>query len=533
MRSSVFAIILGAMMLFSVLPAAAQLAEPRGLRPDVVYGGDKHFVTLTFYIGQNGGARLQEILEVLQSGNVSKAVFFIQPIFLQNNPAVASTMEQMGYTVLPWNDISRYDQNYAPTSFDGILLSDRDVLGRTNKTADVMAFYNLALHSSNASVVAFTPSALPRFNATTDILEELLENGGRTLSFTDRGNAAPPASMVVGSADNVPNTPIGTNTTYTIVIDEGLWDMQRLQQRYPSDIRLVQTSLGPGYLVDTTIVVGEAAQLDISGQNVLIESPTQDNDRRIEVRGRATIADSFVSSWDSAANAPDQNPYHQRPFIFADGGRLDISNSTISYMGFPISGLSEVRSARAAIMFQDTSNFTIANSTISSNFDGIYARNSSGFQITNNDVYGNTRFGIDIRASSHDFVMNSNHVHDNWYEGITCTECTGVNMAGNIVEHNEEAGIKLFWHTNSTDVNNNIVRFNEKFGVHLKDNVTGNVVRNNTITDGEEGITLTGSSTNNTIVNNMVAGNDITIVADPSSQTNTFRANRLNSTQPG
>ncbi|HXV45864.1 MAG TPA: right-handed parallel beta-helix repeat-containing protein [Nitrososphaera sp.] len=86
------------------------------------------------------------------------------------------------------------------------------------------------------------------------------------------------------------------------------------------------------------------------------------------------------------------------------------------HIGFPLAGLSEERSARAAIMFHDSS-FTIANSTIAFNFDSIYARNSTNFQITGNEVYGNTRSGIDIRAGSHDLAMNSNHVHDNGYEG--------------------------------------------------------------------------------------------------------------------
>jgi parallel beta-helix repeat protein len=519
------------MMLASFLSASAQLAEPRGPRPEVVYGDDRHFVTLTFYIGQNDAARLQEILEVLQSGNMSEAVFFIQPSFLENNFAVANTVKQRGYTVLPWNSTGHYNQNYAPTVFGGILLSDRDVLGRTGKMADAMAFYNLALHSGNASVVAFTPGALPRFNSTTDVLEELLEDGGRTLMFTDEGNAARPEGMVIGSADNITTIPIGANTTHRIAIDEGVWNMQRLQQRYPSDVSIVQTGSGPGYLVDTTVVVGEDAQLDISGENVLIASPAQDKDRRIEVRGRASIVDSLVSSWDAAASAPDQNPYHQRPFIFVDGGRLDVRNSTISHMGFPLAGLSDERSARAAVMFHDSGNFTIANSTIAFNFDGIYARNSSNFQIVNNEVYGNTRSGIDIRAGSHDFALNSNHVHDNGYEGIICTECIGAGLARNNVEHNKEAGIKLFSHTNSTSISNNIVKYNEKFGIYLRNNSTDNVIRNNTITGSEEGITLAGSSISNVIVNNIVVGNDAAIEMDPASQTNTLRANRLNSAQ--
>jgi parallel beta-helix repeat protein len=306
--------------------------------------------------------------------------------------------------------------------------------------------------------------------------------------------------------------------------------MKRLHARYPSDIRIIQTSSGPGYLVDTTLIISENARLDISGENVFIASPTQDKDRRIEVSGGAAIANSLVSSWDTSANAPDTNPYHQRPFIFVDGGRLDIRNSTISHMGFPLAGLSEERSARAAIMFHDSGNFTVANSTIAFNFDGIYARNSSNFQITGNDIFANTRSGIDIRAGSHNFTMSANHVHDNGYEGIICTECKGVTIAGNIVEHNEEAGIKLASHTNSTSVNNNAARYNEKFGIYLKGASTLNRVVNNTITGSEHGITLTESSNNNTISGNVVGSSDIAIVMDPTSKSNQLSNNRLNAT---
>ena len=61
--------------------------------------------------------------------------------------------------------------------------------------------------------------------------------------------------------------------------------------------------------------------------------------------------------------------------IMPEYGHLDIRNSTVSYMGFPLGGFSEVGSTRAAIMFHDSSNFAIANSTIAFNFDEIYARN--------------------------------------------------------------------------------------------------------------------------------------------------------------
>jgi len=365
------------------------------------------------------------------------------------------------------------------------------------------------------------------------VLEELIENGGRTLVFTDDSSAvSQPESMTVGRAGNVTTTSIGVNTTYRIVIDNGEWDMQGLQQRYPSDISTIQTEFGPSYLIDSTLVIGENARLDISGENVLIASPTQDGDRRLEIAGRASIVNSLVSSWDVTKNTQDANPYHQRPFILVDSGQVDIRNSTISHLGFPLAGLSEERSARAAIMFHESGNFTITNSTIAFNFDGIYARNSSNFQITGNDIYGNTRSGIDVRTGSNNFVISGNHVHDNGYEGMVCTECSGVRIAGNNVEHNKETGIKLFSHTNSTTVSGNMIGYNERFGIYLKNNSTGNSVSNNTVTESDEGITLMGSSINNTIADNILVGNDIAIETDPTSQSNVFRNNRLNATQP-
>jgi len=523
----------------SFLPALAQVAETPGMRPEVVYGEEEHRVTLTFYINHNDAARLQEILDVLQEGNVSSAIFFIHPSLIMNNANLANIVRQNGYTVLLWRNAGMYEPGYTPTEFEGILLSDRDILGRTTKMADVMAFYNLALHSSNSSIVAFTPSATG-FNASTGIavLEELLENAGRTLVFASDGRSSTisqPTPMLVGQAENLTTASIGANTTHRLDITDGEWSIQALQQQYPQDISIIQTDFGTSYLIDTTLVIGENASLDISGENILIASPVDDKDRRLEIRGNASIVNSHVSSWNTMQNSQDLSPYHQRPFILVNGGQIEIRNSTISHLGFPLAGLSENRNARAAMMFLESANFTITNSTIAFNFDGIYARNSSNFQIIGNEVYGNTRSGIDIRSGSNNFVIRDNYVHDNGYEGVICTECTGgVLIQSNNVEHNEETGIKLFSHTNSTTVSSNDLRYNEKFGIYLRNNSTGNMVSNNTIVGSEEGITLAGFSTGNTIADNILVANDVAIELDDTSQSNVFRNNRVtNTTLPG
>jgi parallel beta-helix repeat protein len=536
MLANIIFAVIGTVMIssFAVLPALAEIAETRGLRPEVVYGNAKHYVTLTFYLGQNDTARLSDILDILQASNVSKAVFFLHPNFASSNPALANGLLQRGYMVLPWVNAAQYGNNYSPSTFNGILLSDRSILTRVDKMADVMAFYNVALHSGNASVVAFTPSAPPRFNATSALLEQILDDRSRTLTFVDDGSKAPLASMGIASSNTTAAvTPVGTNTTSSIEVSEGIWDMQSLQARYPDEIRQIETSLGMGYLVNTTIIVGQKAQLNITNEKIFISSPPSDKDRRIEVTGRASISNSLISSWDTVANAPDANSYHQRPFIFVDGGQINIINSTITHMGFPLAGFSTERSARAAIMFQDSNNFTITNSTIAFDFDGIYARNSSNFKITGNDIFANTRSGIDIRTGSHNFTISTNHVHDNGYEGIICTECMGVTIAGNTVEHNEEAGIKLASYTNFTTVNDNTARYNEKFGIYLKAASTLNRIVNNTITESEQGITLTDSSNNNTISGNVVTSSDIGAVMDPTSKANQLSNNRLNETASG
>jgi parallel beta-helix repeat protein len=524
-RSALVAILLAATIAMPV--AFAQTSpETRGPRPEIAYGADRHGVTLTFYIGQNDSARMQETVDILQENNVTEAVFFMHPNFPGNNTIVNSTA-QAGYTVLPWSDANQYDANFAPSSFDGILLSDRAVLTRIDKTADVVAFYNLALHQSNSSVIAFTPSA-PQFNSTSVLLEEILKDGGRTLDFVAERRQSGAASMAISPFNvTIGSTAVGTNTTSSVTVDRGNWTMQTLQAQFPQSISTIQTEFGPGYLVNTTVVIGEDASLSIAGENVLIASPAADKDRRIEVSGRMTITDSLVSSWDLAANAPDASPYHQRPFLFSDGGQLDITNSTVRNMGFPLGGLSEIRSARAAIMFHDSSDFAIANSTIAFNYDGIYARNSSNFQIAGNEIYGNTRSGIDIRSGSHNFSISENRVHDNAYEGVICTECSGVTIARNVVEHNKEAGIKLFSKVNSTNVTENTVRYNEKFGIYLKDNSTDNMIRENTIIESRAGITLLESSNSNFVVGNVIRGNDAAIDADGTSQSNVLRNNQI------
>jgi parallel beta-helix repeat protein len=303
--------------------------------------------------------------------------------------------------------------------------------------------------------------------------------------------------------------------------------MSRPHTRYPADIAVVSTQDGNAYLVDTSIIVGEDAQVNIADAVVWIISPENgDRDRRIEVQGNLTITDSMIASWNNANSTFDDNPYHQRPFIFVEEGGLSITNSSISNMGFLLSGFGEDRDARAAVIIHESNGFSITNSSLAYNLDAIYARNSSGATIAGNEIFANTRSAIDIRSGSSDLSILNNNVHDNGYEGIVCIECFKSSITGNTVDHNKEGGIKLI-SSNFTGISENKLSHNEKFGIFLRDNSTQNAIQANTVSESREGIRLSGNSSNNFLFENDLMGNDEGIDADQSSRPNQQRNNRV------
>lgn len=524
------AVLFSLLLLLSFPLAHAQTPpEPRGPRSDVLFGEEPHYVTLTFYI--ENASSMQEFLGVLDDKNVTNAVFFIDPSIPRNSSAVNSAT-RLGYEIRDWTDKASYDTRYPPTEFQNVTLSDRALLSRTTKMSDVASFYNLAIHSSNSSVVAFTPALPPTVNHTMSVglLEEMLSDVDRTLTYTSEP-AVTTASVPIAEAPlNVTSSAgaIGSNTTESIVLDAGTWNMSRLHTRYPADISVISTQDGLAYFVETSIIIEEEAQVNISDAIVWLVSPVDDKDRRIEAKGNLTINNSWISSWDPVEQSLDDNPYHQRPFIFVDDGSLEISNSSISHLGFLLSGFGEDRDARAALIIHESNGFSITDSTLSYNLDAVYARNTSGSTIAGNEIFANSRTGIDIRSGSNDLSIVNNSVHDNGYEGIVCIECIKCAISGNIVEHNKEAGVKLI-SSNLTGLSKNEVGYNEKFGILLRDNSTQNALQANTIIENREGIKLVGNSSNNYLYENELLGNDEAIDADASSRPNQQRNNRVQS----
>jgi parallel beta-helix repeat protein len=456
-----------------------------------------------------------------------------------------NTLRYAGYVVHSMNNNSGFDRYYQPTVFQGLALSDNEILNHAKKDSFAEAFYDVALHYGNESIVAFTPKIMTH----KAILQEILQFKGKDIIFTDKYNS----NTNLENVHNIiyPNY-MTTNTNFfknagrdftyfvtsnasrDLVITSGTWTIDNLRAKYPSTIDYVTQSGNnalSGFLIKKNIIIGQGAELDITNHRVYLKSSSlEHSDFPVHIAiegGKAKISSSTVTSWDPVLKGPDPNPFHPRPFIIAiNGGKMNILNSTIRNLGFSIGGISDPRFAVAAISYYNTGNFIIANSTIAFNYYGFYSNNANNFEIVHNNIYSQTKYGLDPHTMSKNFIVAFNHIHDNGNQGVICSiECENLTITNNLVDHNVE-GIGLHWLTNSSLVKDNIVKFNQKYGIFIQKHSFNNTVKNNTVIGNGNGIGMFDGSKNNNVVFNTISdnlGNSITVA--PDSQPNVIKEN--------
>lgn len=487
-----------------VQPVAAQLdiiglgqdASAPNVGQRILYDDNiTHTVTLTFYVQYGNQKNLLSMLDLLEEYKVDKAIFFMEQRYLDEHEFVARRITDQGYVIKPWNDLSGYGSpGYYPTVYRGIPLVENEVLGQVQKDRDAIEFFRIALHYYDRSVVAFSPKVMTHKL----ILEDILKQKGSGIAFSDQPVEAPqePEDVPGGSAE-------------PLRIEEGYWTVSSLSERYPSAMSYSEDQ--SGYILSRPLVISSKATIDITGERVLLRSPLQENGTPayLEIRGKGVISNSAISSWDPATGHPAIDPYVPRPYIVIIDGHLDVLNSKITHLGYSKGGLIDTRYAHAALEYYGSKDFIIANSTIAYNYYGFYSEDSSNFKIANNEVYGQTRYGLDPHTWSVDFVVDSNHVHDNGNQGIICSlYCSNVTITNNLVEYNVE-GIGLHWLTNSSLVENNIVQYNEKYGIFIQKQSYNNTIQGNVVVGNNYGIGILEGSSNNIIVNNTIAGNAV------------------------
>ncbi|HEX7034018.1 MAG TPA: right-handed parallel beta-helix repeat-containing protein [Nitrososphaera sp.] len=483
----------------------------------VLYEDDiQHAVTLTFYVQYGNQQNLLTLLDTLHEYDVDKAVFFIEQRYLNDHEFVAKRITDQGYLIKIWDDLSGYGSpGYYPTTYRGIPLVENEVLSQVEKDRDALEFFRVALRYYDSSVVAFSPKIMTH----KIILEDILKQKGKGIVFSDQPVEGP---LQVPQEEGVPG-----NVT-PLRIERGYWTMSSLSERYPSAVSYDEGQ--SAYIVSRPIVFGNKATIAISGDHVLLESPLQEDivPVYLEIRGKGIIANSTITSWDPVTLRPAIDPYIPRPYIIVIDGHLDVIGSAVKHLGYSLGGLADTRYAHAALEYYGAKNFVVANSTIAYNYYGFYSEESSNFKIVNNKVYGQTRYGLDPHTWSVDFIIDSNHVHDNGNQGIICSlYCANVTITNNLVEYNVE-GIGLHWLTNSSRIENNIVQYNEKYGIFIQKQSYNNTVQNNIVIGNKYGVGLLEGSTGNTVVNNIIVDNAIDrFMIEQDSTENTVQGNKF------
>ena len=345
-------------------------------------------------------------------------------------------------------------------------------------------------------------------------------------------NDTNPESLVAAFSNGMDLSSYTQPKKTDLMISDGNFTMEQLAKLYPDILEKMHSNDSEKiYLIKKTIVIDKDAALNIIDSKVLLKSlPIKDNvPVRIITYGKTDIINSTVISWDPERKRPDFNPYHPRSFLVAkDGGQMNVIGSTISYLGFSHGGIHTLFSSLAALSYYNTSSFTIAESTISYNLHGFYSDETSKFEITGNEIFGNVGYGLDPHTGSADFVIDSNHLFSNGAQAIICSlKCKNVTVINNTVEYNGE-GIGLHWLTNSSVVKNNIVKYNKGYGMFIKNSSHNNIIENNTILGNGYGIGLLEKSNENILRSNLLIGNILTkdqIYTDENSQLNLIEDN--------
>lgn len=273
------------------------------------------------------------------------------------------------------------------------------------------------------------------------------------------------------------------------------------------------------WLLKANLVIQRSARLDATMATIKelrLDSPPAAPVTIIARRGGHLLIDGItVKSWDNTSNAVDENITDGRSYLLAaEGGRMDILHSDVSYLGAG-SGEPSGLSWRKRLTSDPKTGATgrLEDSKIHHNYFGMYSYEAYGLKILRNEVYSNIYYGIDPHDNSQGFEVAYNKVYSNGTHGIIFSRLCEDNLIhNNEVFNNGQHGIMLDRGTNNNTVYENVVYGNQD-GIAIFQS-SHNIIRNNTIRQNLRGIRINatydtddvydGISTNNQIFDNLI-----------------------------
>lgn len=370
----------------------------------------------------------------------------------------------------------------------------------------------LALAACGASPVAQPPAAAPTALAQPTAAPArpapaaLTALAGRVSPCDALANGAPapaaaaaPAAPPAGSVhyDDQSNTILlrrGADTTLAGVA-QALGQNSALRQLAPGE-----------WLLGANLRIEPGARLRVAAPEVRWLKLRSDDQAFVWVKalgGQLELADTCVSSWDTARSGYDENYQRGRSFVLArDGARLDIQRSDLRYLGYD-----GPESYGLAWRVRGTTG-QIVDSFVSHNFYGLYSYQVDDLVIRGNEVHHNVMYGIDPHTNSARLVIESNVAHDNGKHGIILAEeCSDAVIRNNVAYNNLHHGIVIFQRSNNNLVEGNTAYGNGGHGINVNDSAN-TTVRGNTVYDNlEAGIGVGQKASATQLIGNQVQSN--------------------------
>lgn len=202
-----------------------------------------------------------------------------------------------------------------------------------------------------------------------------------------------------------------------------------------------------------------------------------------------------------------------RPFILAEGGRMEIRNSRFRFLGRDWSGSYGVSWMKGATGFATGSIFEHS-------FMGVFTYKAIDVRFDHNSFRDNTLYGLDCYTLSAGLLIENNVAERNGRHGIILSEhVTGGAVRNNISRNNGVNGLMLDAASDSNVIQTNVVEGNRGDGIVVanssKNQIIDNTIRNNRIALNIYGIQRDrNSSQGNIISGNGLATQGIDPTAD-------------------
>ena len=159
---------------------------------------------------------------------------------------------------------------------------------------------------------------------------------------------------------------------------------------------------------------------------------------------------------------------------------------------------------KAGICLQGVENCNISNNNLTSNYNGILARNSNTNIIKRNNIFSNSEYGIYLRLSNEN-ILENNNVFSNTDVGINLEKSNKNILLNNDVSSNNNYGIYFYESSNNMVKENNIF-LNDDDGFSL-DSSNNNTIKENFITDNDNNGVNLENSFDNIIDSNLISEN--------------------------